>query len=384
MQVRITSLALVLLVLIPVVSAGSQFRISLSQKAIDDFELVDQDGEKYDSTLIDADVIVASFVFTTCPDVCPTLTQTLKIVQNSLDEDVAKKVEFISISVDPENDTPEKMKAYADHHGVDWPHLTGSKEELKEIWNDIGIGVETIVADDGMSDEHNGMENHSLTHQVITVLPDGNSSIFHAASNDLPTEANAWNLTTTTYEDNDISLNYTSESGGHMVKGISGHDSPSDWSWWWELRVWNTTGNSWESSDVGVDNVNLSEYQHIAWAPNYTALNETPLPECSGNGWIMGEGDMAHCMCDDGYTWSEGDMSSCIASKEVVIHNPYTFILDSKLKPRFKFSTDQWKAEDMVDDINDLLDAEESGGMPGFTTALFLSALILAIAYRKE
>ena len=180
-----------------------------------------------------------------------------------------------------------------------------------------------------------------------------------------------------------IPLNYSTSEWGNMVNGISGHMAPDDYSWWGELRFWNTSSSSWEASNLGADSLLLSQSQHIAWAPNSSSLTDMPIPECSGHGWVMGTGDHAHCMCDERYSWDDGDDSVCVQS-ESVTHNPYTYILDSKLKPRVKFTGDQWKSEELVADINKLADDKNDGGLPGFGFGILLSALIVAIAWYKD
>ena len=49
---------------------------------------------------------------------------------------------------------------------------------------------------------------------------------------------------------------------GNLLHGINGVDSPSDWSWWWELNLWNASNSTWEVSDVGMDDTNGLETPH--------------------------------------------------------------------------------------------------------------------------
>lgn len=96
------------------------------------FQLADQDGLFFSRENFLGKVSVVNFIFTHCPTVCPLLTQKMK----SLSLEVADpQVQFISISVDPENDTSAVLKAYANQYGVDlnrWKFLTGPLETISK------------------------------------------------------------------------------------------------------------------------------------------------------------------------------------------------------------------------------------------------------------
>jgi cytochrome oxidase Cu insertion factor (SCO1/SenC/PrrC family) len=68
-------------------------------------------------------------------------------------------VTFLSISVDPEYDTQERLKTFAQKHGVDWPHLSGTLEESEKVWENFGIVVEKSFIDS--HSEENQTENNS-------------------------------------------------------------------------------------------------------------------------------------------------------------------------------------------------------------------------------
>ncbi|MBN9319791.1 MAG: SCO family protein [Caulobacterales bacterium] len=77
------------------------------------FTLVDQDGKPVDEKVLNGKWSAVFFGFTYCPDVCPTTLQTLAAAADRLGPR-AKDLRVVFISVDPERDTPEKMKAYVD------------------------------------------------------------------------------------------------------------------------------------------------------------------------------------------------------------------------------------------------------------------------------
>ena len=87
-------------------------------------------------------IIVAGYIFTNCPDICPLTTNNMRLVQESLSEDEMKNVQFISISFDPDVDTPETLTKFAAIRNLDltnWTFLTGSKATIDSLMKDVGV-----------------------------------------------------------------------------------------------------------------------------------------------------------------------------------------------------------------------------------------------------
>ena len=139
---------------------------NLDRDSIPNRVLIDADGNNYSLQKISADVTVVAFIFTTCVDVCPVITNNLLTAAGQL-EDV--DYEFISITVDPATDSPEVLKAYMEDSGATWPHLTGELSDLELVWDDFEIEVDTTVihshdhSEDNESehDDHSGHDEHS-------------------------------------------------------------------------------------------------------------------------------------------------------------------------------------------------------------------------------
>jgi len=96
-----------------------------------EFDLVDQKGRHLHRADLQGKVWVTDFFFTTCTSVCPKLTKTMSSLAGDLTE---ADVRFVSVTVDPENDTPEKLDAYASKYGADssrWLFLTGEPEAVQ-------------------------------------------------------------------------------------------------------------------------------------------------------------------------------------------------------------------------------------------------------------
>ena len=145
---------------------------NLDRESIPNRVLVDMDGNNYSLHTVNADVTVVAFIFTTCVDVCPVITNNLLTAASQL-EDV--DYEFISITVDPATDSPEVLKAYMEDSGATWPHLTGELEDLELVWDDFQIEVDTTVihshdhSEDNESehDDHSGHDNHSEDNESV-------------------------------------------------------------------------------------------------------------------------------------------------------------------------------------------------------------------------
>ena len=109
-----------------------------------DFTLIDQDGERFLSTSLRGKIVVLDFIYTTCTDVCPPFTANFARLQRQLNPEHKSDVIFVSITTDPEIDSPKVFRSYAQRYGADfsnWAFLTGTEAQLKVVWKDFGIRV---------------------------------------------------------------------------------------------------------------------------------------------------------------------------------------------------------------------------------------------------
>lgn len=98
------------------------------------FEFTDQDGELFSLEQAKGTVLIANFIFTRCPTVCPLLTRKMQDLQEkSLS---LKPLHLVSFSVDPEHDTPGVLKEFGSRFGQNtqrWSMVTGDQAELEEV-----------------------------------------------------------------------------------------------------------------------------------------------------------------------------------------------------------------------------------------------------------
>jgi len=111
-------------------------------KPAPEFTLTKQDGKRLALKDLRGKVLAITFIFASCADTCPLLTAKMAGIQNRLGADFSAKVFFVSITVDPERDTPEVLKRYADAHKANpagWAFLTGTPAEIREVAKRYGI-----------------------------------------------------------------------------------------------------------------------------------------------------------------------------------------------------------------------------------------------------
>ncbi|MCB9594399.1 MAG: SCO family protein [Sandaracinaceae bacterium] len=101
-----------------------------------DFTLTSHRGEPFAERSLEGHVWVASFVFTSCRDVCPLITNQVANLHRRVTDD---RVRFVSISVDPRVDTPEVLAAYRARYRADdrWVFLTGDPAEVRRVVTEI-------------------------------------------------------------------------------------------------------------------------------------------------------------------------------------------------------------------------------------------------------
>jgi protein SCO1 len=112
---------------------------------INDFALTDQNSIPFEFKNLAGKVVVVAFAYTTCPDVCPLITASLRQVQSGLTKEERKYVQLVTVTTDPEIDSPKVLTAYAKRYGAEfdnWSFLTGDLTALKKIWQNFGVGVE--------------------------------------------------------------------------------------------------------------------------------------------------------------------------------------------------------------------------------------------------
>lgn len=123
-------------------------------------ELTTHEGKKvrfYDDLVKDRKVVI-NFMYANCEGICPPVTSNLVQVQKMLNGRVGRDIFFYSITLKPEEDTPEVLKRYVEMHGVGpgWLFLTGQPEDIEALRRGLGFAY-ADPAEDADKSNHVGM-----------------------------------------------------------------------------------------------------------------------------------------------------------------------------------------------------------------------------------
>lgn len=114
------------------------------RETLPDFELNDQYGKLITSSDLHGSVIVLTFMYTHCTDICPLVTEALRETQDRLGNSI-QGVKFIVITTDPENDSVQRLYEFSREKGMldRWTFLTGTREEVEPLWAHYYVYVES-------------------------------------------------------------------------------------------------------------------------------------------------------------------------------------------------------------------------------------------------
>lgn len=119
-------------------------RSIISYGKVPQFELINQEGRRFGFAQLKGKIWIADFIFTMCPGPCPMISSRMSELQKPLEN---TDVHLVSVSVDPEHDTPEILRGYAKKLQAQpqrWDFLTGSKEAIYDLSRN---GFKLAIAD---------------------------------------------------------------------------------------------------------------------------------------------------------------------------------------------------------------------------------------------
>jgi protein SCO1 len=132
-----------------------------------EFTLTQQNGKRLALKELRGKVVAITFIFASCADTCPLLTAKMAGIQNKLGNAFGPQVNFVSITVDPERDTTEVLKRYAEGYKANlagWEFLTGTPAEIRDVAKRYGIYYKKTPRGD-------------VDHTFLTSLVDQNGTI---------------------------------------------------------------------------------------------------------------------------------------------------------------------------------------------------------------
>ena len=136
-------------------------------KPAPEFTLTKQDGNRLALKDLRGKVLAITFIYASCTDTCPLLTAKMVGIQDRLGPAFGEKIYFVSITVDPERDTPEVLEHYAERYKanpIGWAFLTGTQAEIRDVAKRYGIYYKKNLRGD-------------VDHTFLTSLVDQNGTL---------------------------------------------------------------------------------------------------------------------------------------------------------------------------------------------------------------
>jgi protein SCO1/2 len=162
-MMRTLRLLVTLLTMLMVAGCGGteipKFGTQLNSVPAPGFTLVDQRGDEVSLDDLQGKALALTFIYTNCPDICLLTAQNMRQAYEQVPENQRDRVALVAITVDPENDSPERLAQFTADQGLDsvptWYALTGDRAALQPVWTAYGIDPGTMML---RSAQHKGNE----------------------------------------------------------------------------------------------------------------------------------------------------------------------------------------------------------------------------------
>lgn len=141
------------------------------------YNLINQEGEEaIFPEIIKGHIIVMGFIYTHCPDICPMTTHNMYLTEKELKKANINEVKFVALSFDPDRDSPEVLKKFAEVRELDyksWTLLTGEKNTVSDLLK--RFDVKAIKTDENLDED--GDPEYSMMHTDRISLIDENGRL---------------------------------------------------------------------------------------------------------------------------------------------------------------------------------------------------------------
>ena len=180
--IAVAAVAVVAVFGLRMLSPEEQYKppIELTPQTLPTFVLTDQYGNRFNLESVRGKIALVYFGYTNCPDVCPMVMARFAYTLQNLKPEELEQVAFIFITTDPERDTVEAMRKYIAAYDERIIALTGSKEELEQVWK--AYGFQPIYT------EKDEKGNYYVTHPAFVFVTDRDLVARYALTPELPPE----------------------------------------------------------------------------------------------------------------------------------------------------------------------------------------------------
>jgi protein SCO1/2 len=152
-------------------------------RALPSFRLTDANGEPFSTSALEGKVVLLYFGYSYCPDFCPATLTDFQRVKQALGDD-ADEVAFMMVSVDPQRDTPARLKEYLGFFDPAFIGLTGTEAELTPVKQEFGI----IAMADEATPQANGENAYWVDHSTKTYVLNADGDLLLEYSFGTPAE----------------------------------------------------------------------------------------------------------------------------------------------------------------------------------------------------
>ena len=143
---------------------------------ISEFSLIKPDGNITKLSDYEEQVLIVSFIYSRCPDVCPVVSSNLRWISQELADDYETNFSIVSITVDPWWDTQNVLGQYATERNLSWPHLTGDVATLEPVWESFHVGLQTYINESASNESNSTSGRHHpdylVDHSTATIIID--------------------------------------------------------------------------------------------------------------------------------------------------------------------------------------------------------------------
>ena len=246
------------------------------------FVLINQNNEVVNLSQFEGKIVVMTFLYTHCPDVCPAITYQMKRLSEELGDDYDESVVFLSVTVDPERDTAERLASFSSGYNASWDFLTVNssfpESHMQAMWTNYKMVV--IPEDDACGGQGHHMEGYEGCHCNPGYIQD-------PWNVDMCIENPDYEVSNLTFEDGSIENDIIQVLDAWSVANANGLMDEEDAMALLDSQISQIFGSNWMINDINGTSHKSSDYYNT----NLTLLEffHTDCGHCSAQMPVLEE-----------------------------------------------------------------------------------------------
>lgn len=170
----------ILLILLLILPLSCKDKLPVKGSLSGEVSFTDHNGKEFKFSNLRGKVLLVSYIYTNCPDICHIINKKMDVFKSHLkSNNIEKEVVFVSISIDPQNDTPQKLKMHIEHMDFDttnWYFITGNIGSVYKLIANAGI-FPVREAKSNASDDKSDYLEYVISHRDRISLVDKDAQI---------------------------------------------------------------------------------------------------------------------------------------------------------------------------------------------------------------